>query len=218
MEALRNRLAQVAMFVTAKKIPFLMLLGAVVALSILHESPITGARGEKPASSAMDGEAKKVPDSGPSSQPDPGVFTLADLREQVPQDADGNFLLDVPSLFASTADPQVTHVLSGQPVVVEGRVIPEKVDNPNGTRLRLLVIQVTCCAVDARPYAILLEFAEKPPGLKDMTWVKARGVVGYRTQGDKLEPFITANRIEEMASPEGGGGGRWRAFNQSNPY
>lgn len=156
-------------------------------------------------------------DGPPPSQSASPSFTLEDLRSQVPQDAEGNFLLTVPSLCTSTGDPELMKVLNGQPVTVDGRIFPENKDNPDGRRLRLLFIQVSCCAVDARPYSIVLEFAEKAPAIKAMTSVKACGILNYRTEAGKLVPFVAAKRLEEADSFDAGIRSRRLARDPSNP-
>ena len=45
-----------------------------------------------------------------------GSFTLEDLKAQVPQSKDGNFILDVPELYYTGGDFEVHHVLTGQSI------------------------------------------------------------------------------------------------------
>lgn len=131
-----------------------------------------------------------------------GSFTLADLKAQVPQSKEGNFVLEVPELYYTAGDKEVQGVLNGQPVETTAQVLPEKVNNEDGKRLRIFRLLVQCCAADARPYSVPVEFTEKAPTLKDMTWVKVVGKMSYKQEGGQTVPVILASSISETTSPD----------------
>lgn len=131
-----------------------------------------------------------------------GTFTLADLKAQVPQSKEGNFILEVPELYYTAGDKEVQGVLAGQMVETTAQVLPEKVNNADGKRLRIFRLLVQCCAADARPYSVPVEFAEKAPALKDMTWVKIVGKMAYKQENGQTVPMIQASSIAETTSPD----------------
>ncbi|MFZ4595016.1 MAG: hypothetical protein ACOYOF_12225 [Verrucomicrobiaceae bacterium] len=131
-----------------------------------------------------------------------GSFTLDDLKAQVPMSKDGNFILEVPELYYTAGDKEVQGVLSGQSVETTAQVMPEKVNNEDGKRLRILRMLVQCCAADARPYSVPVEFAQKAPTFKDMAWVKVTGIMGYKQEGGQLVPVIQAKEIKETTAPD----------------
>ena len=131
-----------------------------------------------------------------------GGFTLADLEAQVPKSKAGNFILDVPEIYYTAGDKEVQTVLAGQSVETVAQVLPEKVNNEDGKRLRIFRMLVQCCAADARPYSIPVQFAEKAPQFKDMTWVKVTGKMRYNKEGDQIVPLLEANQIEETTAPD----------------
>jgi uncharacterized membrane protein YcgQ (UPF0703/DUF1980 family) len=131
-----------------------------------------------------------------------GSFSLADLKAQVPQSPEGNFMLEVPELYYTAGDKEVQSVLVGQPVETIAQVLPEKVNNENGTRLRIFRLLVQCCAADARPYSIPVEFGKPAPTFKDMSWVKVTGTMAYQTEGTQTIPMIEVTSITEAAEPE----------------
>jgi uncharacterized membrane protein YcgQ (UPF0703/DUF1980 family) len=133
-----------------------------------------------------------------------GSFTLADLKSQVPQSPEGNFMLEVPELYYTAGDKEVQGVLAGQPVETIAQVLPEKVHNEKGTRLRIFRLLVQCCAADARPYSIPVEFGKTAPAIKDMTWVKVTGKMSYKKEGDQTVPIIEAISMTETTEPENG--------------
>lgn len=130
-----------------------------------------------------------------------GSFTLADLKAQVPQSPEGNFMLEVPELYYTAGDKEVQSVLVGQPVETIAQVLPEKVNNESGTRLRIFRLLVQCCAADARPYSIPVEFGKTAPTFKDMSWVKVTGKMAYATEGDQTVPMIEVSSMTETAEP-----------------
>lgn len=131
-----------------------------------------------------------------------GSFTLADLEAQVPKSKEGNFMLEVTELYYTAGDKEVQSVLSGQSVETIAQVLPEKVNNEKGTRLRLFRMLVQCCAADARPYSIPVEFGKEAPHFKEMSWVKVVGKMSFHQEGGQTVPVLEATKIEETAAPE----------------
>ncbi|HRH97967.1 MAG TPA: hypothetical protein PLB55_18645 [Prosthecobacter sp.] len=131
-----------------------------------------------------------------------GSFTLEDLKAQVPQSKEGNFILEVPELYYTGGDAEVQKVLTGQMVETVAQILPEKVNNADGHRLRIFRMLVQCCAADARPYSVPVDFGKKAPEYKDMTWVKVVGKMSYKKEGDQTVPIIEATKVEETTAPD----------------
>lgn len=131
-----------------------------------------------------------------------GTFSLEDLKAQVPQSKEGNFILEVPELYYTGGDQEVQKVLTGQMVETIAQVLPEKVNNEDGHRLRIFRMLVQCCAADARPYSVPVDFGKKAPDLKDMTWVKVVGKMSYKKEGEQTVPVIQATKMEETTAPD----------------
>lgn len=131
-----------------------------------------------------------------------GTFTLEDLKAQVPQSKEGNFILEVPELYYTGGDVEVQKVLTGQMVETIAQVLPEKVNNEDGHRLRIFRMLVQCCAADARPYSVPVDFGKKAPDFKEMAWIKVVGKMGYKKEGDQTVPIIEATKVEETTAPD----------------
>ena len=163
-----------------------------------------------PATTSAASKADAPPSAAPGSTPPAGAaqsksygsFTLADLKSQVEQSPEGNFKLEVPEIYYTAGDKEVQGVLTGQPIETVAQVIPEKLHNENGTRVRVFRMLIQCCAADARPYSIPVEFTGAAPKIKDMTWVKVTGKMGYEKQGDQTVPLIQATSMKEVTEPE----------------
>lgn len=154
-----------------------------------------------PAASTPPGTAGSTPNA-PAQAQSFGSFTLADLEAQVPKSAAGNFILDVPEIYYTGGDIEVQSVLKGQSVETIAQVLPEKVNNDDGHRLRIFRMLVQCCAADARPYSIPVDFGKKAPDYKEMTWVKVIGKMDYRQEGGQTVPVLQATTIEETTAPD----------------
>lgn len=111
-------------------------------------------------------------------------------------------MLDVPEIFYTAGDKEVQSVLEGQMVETVAQVLPEKVNNPNGTRLRIFRLLVQCCAADARPFSIPVEFGKTPPNFKDMTWVKVVGKLSFKSENNQIVPVLEATSMTEAAEPD----------------
>ncbi|MFO1486585.1 MAG: hypothetical protein U1F71_24700 [Verrucomicrobiaceae bacterium] len=162
-----------------------------------------------PAGVAAANEAVKTATTPPKNVPPPaqesksyGTFTLADLKAQVPQSKEGNFILEVPELYYTGGDIEVQKVLGGQMVETVAQILPEKVNNADGHRMRIFRMLVQCCAADARPYSVPVDFGKKAPEFKDMTWVKVVGKMNYKKEGEQTVPIIEATKVEETTAPE----------------
>jgi len=130
-----------------------------------------------------------------------GSFTLEDLKKQVPQSKEGNFILEVPEIYYTAGDAEVQKAITGQPVETIAQVLPEKVNNADGHRLRVFRMLVQCCAADARPYSVPVDFGKKAPEFKDMTWIKVVGKMSYKKEGGQTVPVIEATKVEETTAP-----------------
>jgi hypothetical protein len=130
-----------------------------------------------------------------------GSFTLADLKAQVPQNKEGEFILEVPELYYTAGDKEVQGVLKGQPVITTAQVLPEKVNNADGKRLRIFRLLVQCCAADARPYSIPVEFEDKAPDLKEMSWIELHGKMDYVMENGQVVPLMRATAHKEATAP-----------------
>jgi uncharacterized membrane protein YcgQ (UPF0703/DUF1980 family) len=155
-----------------------------------------------PGSASTAATAASTTAPAPTAAKSYGSFSLEDLKAQVPMSKEGNFILDVPEIYYTAGDKEVQTVLAGQPVETIAQVLPEKVNNEEGKRLRIFRMLVQCCAADARPYSIPAQFAEKAPDFKDMAWVKIKGKMSYVQEGGQTVPLLEATHIEETTAPD----------------
>ncbi|MFN0079251.1 MAG: hypothetical protein ACKVY0_22530 [Prosthecobacter sp.] len=177
----------------------------IATTSVTVEKPATPPPPGVAAVSAANAETQTPPKNVPppaQASKSYGTFTLEDLKAQVPQSKDGNFILEVPELYYTGGDVEVQKVITGQMVETIAQILPEKVNNPDGHRLRIFRMLVQCCAADARPYSVPVDFGKKAPEFKEMTWVKVVGKMSYKKEGDQTVPIIEATKVEETTAPD----------------
>jgi uncharacterized repeat protein (TIGR03943 family) len=127
-------------------------------------------------------------------------YTLADLEKVVDRSTEGNLMLTVDQLFYTAGDEELQRVLSGQPVETVGQVIPET-EFKKDERLRLFTLMVTCCAADAQPVSVPIEFSEGLPDCKEMQWVKVSGVMDYPMENGRKQAVLRVKKLEPTEEP-----------------
>ncbi len=127
-----------------------------------------------------------------------GSFTVDDLvRETGGRTADGNIKLQLIEVYMMPAQkPDVRDVVSSQTVETIGQLIKDK-NNPGQSKLFRMM--VTCCAADARPIAVPVEFTTNPPPTwKELGWYKVSGKIIYRViNGASTAVFQTSSITPE---------------------
>jgi uncharacterized membrane protein YcgQ (UPF0703/DUF1980 family) len=106
-------------------------------------------------------------------------MTLAVVEKYRPRNKEGNFELGVEELYYSSSDPEYAKVMKGQGVETVGQIVKDTSSTEPG-RWRVFVLQMTCCAADARPVSLPVEFQSPvPAGLQEMGWFKLTGQIDY---------------------------------------
>ncbi|MEM1443385.1 MAG: hypothetical protein AAGF67_13645 [Verrucomicrobiota bacterium] len=132
------------------------------------------------------------------------TFTLEDLKQMVPQSDNGDFLLDVPQIFYTAGDRELMDVMEGIPVETTAQLMEETLHNPNGTRLKAFRLFIECCAADARPLSIPIDFGGAPPEYTEMGWYRIFGELRYLDEDGDLFPVIDVGSIEATSEPTDG--------------
>lgn len=133
-----------------------------------------------------------------------GAFTIEDLKKMVPQSEAGDFLLDVPQIFYTAGDRELMEVMEGIPVEATAQLMEETLNNPDKTRLKAFRLFIECCAADARPLSIPVDFGKAPPEYTEMGWYKLYGKLHYSHENGEIVPMIKIDRIVETTEPTDG--------------
>ena len=109
--------------------------------------------------------------------------------------------MDVVSIFYTGGDEEVRNVVDGLKVETMGQVMPEKIRNPEGTRVRVFRLMMNCCIADARPVSIPVDFGGTPPQYKEMGWYKIHGTMSYEQWDEFSIPVLRATKMEQTEAP-----------------
>lgn len=132
------------------------------------------------------------------------TFTLEDLKQMVPQNEAGDFQLDVPQIFYTAGDIELMDVMEGIPIETTAQLMEETLNNPNGHRLKAFRLFIECCAADARPLSIPIDFGKAPPEYIEMGWYRLYGNLHYVEEDGELLPILRMERFEETSEPMDG--------------
>ena len=104
-------------------------------------------------------------------------------------------------LYFATGDREMQEIIGGLKVETEGRIVEEKNANPNGTRMRLYRMFMTCCIADSRAIPIVLEFGAEPPLLPENGWVKVAGTMSFPEEDGTLRAVLNVDRATAAEVP-----------------
>jgi uncharacterized repeat protein (TIGR03943 family) len=130
-----------------------------------------------------------------------GTFTVDDLvKETGGRTPEGHIKLQLIEVYMMPAQkPDVREVVSSQTVETVGQLIKDK---NNQGQPKLFRMMVTCCAADARPIAVPVEFtSETPPTWKELGWYKVSGKIIYRQENGASTAVFQASAITPEKPP-----------------
>ncbi len=128
--------------------------------------------------------------------------TLADVDAMVSKNDAGEYQLSVLELFYVGNDGAFSKVLKGVRVETTGQVVKERLNNPEGNRLRVFRLFVQCCAADARPMSVPIRFEGKAPDIKEMSWYQIHGTVDFEEVNGQRIAIIRADHLDQVSEPD----------------
>ncbi|MFT6861725.1 MAG: putative repeat protein (TIGR03943 family) [Akkermansiaceae bacterium] len=128
-------------------------------------------------------------------------FTREDLEKNVPKNEHGEFELRMITAYYAAGDREIQGIFDGLPVVLEGRIAPEKINNESGNRMRVFRSIITCCAADLQVVGVSLQFPEgtKRPKVED--WVKAGGILTFEDVNGDILPLLKVREVAPAEEP-----------------
>ena len=133
-------------------------------------------------------------------------FTRETLDKYKEKNANGAYKMQVMELFLTAGDPEVSKVLEGLPVEVEGAVRTQPDDRENPKVKRMYRLSMTCCAADMQAIPIKLVLNDDVAEAYDFeehTWVIAEGKVTYETDDKGIKKtIIQVEKLEQGIPPD----------------
>jgi len=162
---------------------------------LMADASRTGAAGAVPAQHRLS-PATPIGEAAPAAG-----LTLETIEKYQKRNKDGNFDLDVMQLYYSGSDPEYAKVMKGQGVETIGQVVKDTSTSEPG-RWRVFVLQMTCCAADARPYSLPIVFAGTVPALQEMGWFKIKGQIDYVEERGITVALLRATDAQPTIRPK----------------
>jgi len=111
-------------------------------------------------------------------------------------------MLSIQEVFYTAGDTEIQNVLKGLPVETIGQVLPDTMNDPMGRKLKVFRLFVQCCAADARPLSIPIEFGKKAPEYEEMGWIKIIVTMNYIEEDGMTVPVLDVKSMEPTSPPE----------------
>lgn len=127
---------------------------------------------------------------------------LEEIEKSHRKTADGYLEFSLMEIFFSAGDREMQGVMADLKIETEGRLVPEKDNNPNGTRMRLYRMFMTCCVADSQAIPIVIEFGAKPPLLPENGWVKIAGTLTFPNENGGPRAVLNVDRATAAEVPE----------------
>ncbi|MFK7852351.1 MAG: DUF1980 domain-containing protein [Akkermansiaceae bacterium] len=128
-------------------------------------------------------------------------LTMEEIEKSHRKTSDGYLEFSLLELFFATGDRELQELLGGLKIETEGRIVPEKINNPDGTRMRLYRMFMTCCIADSRAIPVALEFGKEPPLLPENGWVKVAGTMSFPEEEGIIRPVLVVDRATVAEVP-----------------
>lgn len=138
--------------------------------------------------------------SGSSSPADSGTSSDSS-NAYIPRSPDGNIEISVIDLLYAAEDESLRKDFDGKTVEMVGQLMADKTANPNGNRIKLVRMFMTCCAADAKPVAALIELPKKTD-IPELSWVRVIGIPAFPLEGGKTTALLKASSIKISDPPE----------------
>lgn len=129
-------------------------------------------------------------------------YTREYLEETRAKTADGFFEMQLLEVYFGTDNEEMRGVLNGLPIAVEGRVMPERVNNEDGRRLRLFRLMRNCCAADSRVIPLVLEFSGEVPEIVPKEWAIVKGELVFEDVAGRKLPLLKVGKFEKGDLPK----------------
>lgn len=99
--------------------------------------------------------------------------------------------------------PSYREEFEGKEVELTGQYVPLTTGNPKGDRFQAIRMFITCCAADAKPVGVTIQYPndEKPLKLPEMGWVKITGKPLFPMENGRRTAIIEATKVEQCTAP-----------------
>jgi uncharacterized membrane protein YcgQ (UPF0703/DUF1980 family) len=108
--------------------------------------------------------------------------------------------LQVIDMLYAVQMPSYRGEFEGKEVELIGQYIPLTTGNPKGDRFQAIRMFITCCAADAKPVGVTVQYPN-PLKVSEMGWVKITGKPTFPMEGGHRMAVLEATKVEECPAP-----------------
>ena len=108
--------------------------------------------------------------------------------------------IQIIDLLYAVQMPSYREEFEGKEVELTGQYIPLTTGNPKGDRFQAVRMFITCCAADAKPVGVTIQYPN-PPKVSEMGWLKITGKPTFPMEGGRRTAVLVASKVEECSAP-----------------
>ena len=108
--------------------------------------------------------------------------------------------IQVIDLLYAVQMPTYREDFEGKKTEIIGQFVPLTVGNPKGDRFQVIRLFITCCAADAKPVGVTVQY-DGPIKVPEMSWVKITGIPTFPMEGGRRTAVLKASKVEECPAP-----------------
>lgn len=114
--------------------------------------------------------------------------------------AAGVMPLQIIDMLYALQMPSYREEFEGRQVELIGQFVPMTTGNPKGDRFQAIRMFITCCAADAKPVGVTVQY-QRPLRIPEMGWVKIIGKPTFPMEGGRRTAVLEATTVEPCTAP-----------------
>ena len=114
--------------------------------------------------------------------------------------ATGAMPLQIIDMLYAIQMPSYREEFEGKEVEMIGQYVPMTTGNPKGDRFQAVRMFITCCAADAKPVGVIVQYPQRLT-MPEMGWVKITGKPTFPMEGGRRAAILEATKVEPCPAP-----------------
>ncbi len=132
----------------------------------------------------------------------PAVSAAAPAGPSTPASSSstGAMPLQIIDMLYGIQMPSYREEFEGKVVEMIGQFVPMTTGNPRGDRFQAVRMFITCCAADAKPVGVTVQYPQHLT-IPEMGWVKITGKPTFPMEGGRRTAILEATKVEPCPAP-----------------
>ena len=112
----------------------------------------------------------------------------------------GAMPLQIIDMLYAIQMPSYREEFEGKEVEMIGQYVSMTTGNPKGDRFQAVRMFITCCAADAKPVGVIIQYPQRLT-MPEMGWVKITGKPTFPMEGGRRTAILEAAKVEPCPAP-----------------